>query len=176
MELSLLKELTLLSEAVEATSEKSDIVKAAKPHLNKISSMLFGQKCGPVVDAKRGKEAKFFGVANARSKLLDSKGRGIKLTFDNSTDSGEFEINSLTPLKIVRGGDLDKKIKALYKRHKVESKKKTNYLDVDGDMVLREIHLGVSPNEHAIKLVRDVLKLIRGEKLEDESKEEVGKE
>lgn len=173
MDLSLLKELTLLKEAKEEKSpEMTDEVKEAKPHLNKIAGMLFGKKCEPVVDEKRGKEAKFFGVANTRSKLLDSKGRGIRLTFDNSTDSGEFEINSLTPLKIVQGGDLDKAIKALYKKHKVQSKKKTNYLDVDGEMLMREIHLGRSPGETAVRLVKDALKLIRGEKVEDEAEEE----
>lgn len=176
MNLSLLQELTLLNEAVEATSEKSEAVKEAKPHLNKISMMLFGKKCEPVVDEKRGKEAKFFGVANSRSKLQDAKGKSIKLTFDNSTDSGEFEINSLTPLRITQGGELDKQIKALYKKHKVASKKKINYLDIDGDMVLREIHLGTSPNEHAVKLVRDALKLIHGEKVEDDEAEPVKKE
>ena len=168
MDLSLLKELTLLTEAAEATSENGDVVKAAKPHLNKISMMLFGKKCGPVVDEKRSKEAKYFGVSNARSKILGPKEKALRLTFDNSTDSGEFEINSLTPLHIVQGSDLDKKIRALYKKFKVNSKKKTNYLDEDGEMVMREIHLGVEPGEHAVKLVKDALKLIRGEKVEDE--------
>lgn len=172
MDLSLLQELTLLKEATDEVVKLSDAVKDAKPNLNKISAMLFGKKCEPVVDAKRSKKPIFFGVDNARSKLLDSKGKGIKLTFDNSTDSGEFEINSLTPLKIEQGGDLDKAIKALYKKHKVGSKKKTNYLDVDGTMVMREIHLGVSPTEHAVKLVRDAMKLIRGEKVEDEVEDE----
>jgi hypothetical protein len=159
--MELLKELSLLAESLDEN------VKSAKPHLNKISMMLFGEKCGPVSDPKRSKEAKYFGVANTRSKIHDSKGRGIKLTFDNSTDSGEFEINSLTPLKIVKDSDLDKKIRSLYKRHKVHSKKKTDYVDVDGDVLLRELHLGEAPSESAVKLVRDTLKLIRGEKLEE---------
>lgn len=174
--MNLLQELTLLKEAAEATSEKGEAVKEAKPHLNKISSLLFSKKCEPVVDEKRSKKPIFFGVANARSKLVDEKGKSIKLTFDNSTDSGEFEINSLTPLKILQGGELDKQIKSLYKKHKVVSKKKINYLDVDGEMFLREIHLGKSPNEHAVKLVRDLVKLIRGEKIGDEEDEEPKKE
>src|ERR1035437_8806814 len=168
--MSLIKELLLLREA-EATSEKGEAVKDAKPHLNKISTLLFSKKCEPVIDEKRSKKPIFFGVDNTRSKLVDAKGKSIKLTFDNSTDSGEFEINSLTPLKIVQGGDLDKQIKALYKKFKVSSRKKTNYLDVEGEMLLREIHLGVSPNEQTVKLVRDVLKLVRGEKVEDEDDE-----
>ena len=166
--MNLLKELVLLRESAEATSEGGDAVKEAKPNLNKISMALFGKKCEPVVDEKRSKKAIFYGVANTRSKVLDAKGKGIKLTFDNSTDSGEFEINSLTPLKIVQGSDLDKLINKLYKKFKISSKKKVNYLDVDGEMVIREIHLGVSPTESAVKLVRDVLKLIRGEKPEDD--------
>jgi hypothetical protein len=177
--LSFLKELTLLKESAEATSEGGDAVKEAKPNLNKISMALFGRKCEPVVDEKRSKKAIFFGVSNTRSKILDAKGRGIKLTFDNSTDSGEFEINSLTPLKIVQGSDLDKHLNKLYKKFKVASKKKINYLDVDGEMVLREIHLGVSPSENAVKLVRDALKLIRGENPsedEEEPKKEEPKE
>jgi hypothetical protein len=177
MDLSLLKELTLLEEAKEEkVPVLTDEVKEAKPNLNKISAMLFGKKCEPVVDEKRSKEPKYFCVANTRSKLLDAKGRGIRLTFDNSTDSGEFEINSLTPLKIVQGSDLDKAIKALYKKHKVQSKKKTNYLDVDGEMLMREIHLGTSPGEPAVRLVKDAIKLIRGEKVEDEAEEEPKKE
>lgn len=168
MNLSLLKELTLLRESAEATSEKGSSVQDAKPHLNKISSMLFGKKCEPVVDDKRSKKPIFFGVANSKSKVHDARGKPMRLTFDNSTDSGEFEINSLTPLHIVDGGDLDKKIRALYKKHKVSSKKKTNYLDVGGEMVMREIHLGVSPTEHAVRLVRDFLKLIKGESVADE--------
>lgn len=169
--LSFLKELTLLKESAEATSESGDAVKEAKPNLNKISMALFGRKCEPVVDEKRSKKAIFFGVANTKSKILDEKGRGIKLTFDNSTDSGEFEINSLTPLKIVQGSDLDKHLNKLYKKFKVASKKKINYLDVDGEMLLREIHLGVSPTENAVKLVRDALKLIRGEKPSEDEEE-----
>jgi hypothetical protein len=169
--MNLLKELTLLKEAEEATSEHGETVKEAKPYLNKIAVLLFGKKCEPVTDPKRSKKPIFFGVDNARSKILDARGKGVKLTFDNSTDSGEFEINSLTPLKIVQGGDLDKQIKALYKKFKVSSRKKTNYLDVEGEMLLREIHLGVSPNEQTVKLVRDVLKLVRGEKVEDEDEE-----
>ena len=164
--LSFLNELALLKEAAEVTSENGPAVKEAKPHLNRISMALFGRKCEPVVDSKRSKKAVFFGVSNTRSKLLDAKGKGVKLTFDNSTDSGEFEINSLTPLKIVQGGDLDKQINSLYKKFKVSSKKKTNYLDVDGEMVLREIHLGTSPSEHAVKLVRNFIKLVHGEKVE----------
>lgn len=169
--MELLKELSLLIEAKESKEKPlalTDEVKEAKPHLNKISMMLFGQKAGPVVDEKRSKDPIFFGVSNARSKIMDERGKPIRLTFDNSTDSGEFEINSLTPLKIVQGGDLDKAIRALYKKHKVHSKKKTNYLDVDGDMVLREIHIGVSPDDAAVKLVRDVIKLIKGEHIDDE--------
>ena len=161
--------LNLLKEAEE--SADTDSVKEAKPYLNKISSMLFGKKCEPVVDDKRSKKPIFFGVANTRSKIVDPKGKGVKLTFDNSTDSGEFEINSLTPLMIIQGDPLDKQIKALYKKFKVSSRKNTNYLDVDGQMVMREIHLGVSPDESAVKLVRDALKLIRGEKLDDEDEE-----
>src|ERR1035437_8064094 len=168
--MSLIKELLLLREA-EATSEKGEAVKDAKPHLNKISTLLFSKKCEPVIDEKRSKKPIFFGVDNTRSKLVDAKGKSIRLTFDNSTDSGEFEINSLTPLKIVQGSDLDKQIRSLYKRHKVSSKKKMNYLDIDGEMTLREIHLGVSPNEHAAKLVKDLVKLIRGEKRSEEEEE-----
>ena len=176
MELSLLKELTFISESAETKIELTDDVKAAKPHLNKIASMLFNQKCGPAVDEKRSKEAKYYGVSNTRSKLLDDRGRGIRLTFDNSTDSGEFEINSLTPLKIKEGGDLDKKIKSLYRKYKVASKKKTNYLDVSGEIVMREIHLGTSPDESAVKLVRDAIKLIRGESVEDDVEEKPKKD
>src|ERR1035437_57045 len=84
--MSLIKELLLLKEAVEATSEKGEAVKDAKPHLNKISTLLFSKKCEPVIDEKRSKKPIFFGVDNARSKLLDVKGKSIKLTFDNSTD------------------------------------------------------------------------------------------
>jgi hypothetical protein len=35
-------------------------------------------------------------------------------------------------------------------------------------MVLREIHIGVSPDDAAVKLVRDVIKLIKGEHIDDE--------
>lgn len=164
--------LSLLKHLLESTDiAMSDEVKDAKPYLNRISHMLFGKKCEPVVDEKRGKEPKFFGVANTKSKIVDSKGKSIRLTFDNSTDSGEFEINSLTPLSIISGGDLDKKIKALYKKYKIQSKKKVNYLDQGGDLVMREIHLGRSPDEHAVKFVRDFLKLIKGETVEDETEE-----
>lgn len=175
-----LKELILLKESEEATSENGSAVKEAKPNLNKIAVALFGRKCEPVTDTKRSKKPIFFGVANARSRLLDPKGKGVKLTFDNSTDSGEFEINSLTPLNIVQGGDLDKKIRSLYKKFKVSSKKKTNYIDVDGEMVLREIHLGTSPAENAVKLVHNFIKLVRGESIDDEeeapAKEEAPKD
>ena len=171
-----LKELILLKESEESTSENGSTVKEAKPNLNKIAVALFGRKCEPVTDTKRSKKPIFFGVANARSKLLDAKGKGVKLTFDNSTDSGEFEINSLTPLNIVQGSDLDKKIRSLYKKFKVSSKKKTNYLDVEGEMVLREIHLGRSPDESAVKLVHNFIKLVRGESIDDDEEEAPKKE
>ena len=163
--MDIFKQLAIL---VEESIELPPEVKVAKPNISKISSMLFGVKPGPVVDKKRSKEAKFFGVSDTKSRLQDHNGKSIRLTFDNSTDSGEFEINSLTPLKIKKGSELDKKIKALYKKHKVSSSKKTNYVDVDGDLMMREIHIGQSPTESAVKLVRDAIRLIKGESVEDE--------
>jgi hypothetical protein len=134
--------MELLLELLDTTSAESPEVKASMPSIQKIAKALFGKEAGPVKDLKRSKEAKFFGVAHEKSTFENEKGHAIKLTFDNSTDSGEFEINSLVPLQIERGSDLDLAIKKLYKEYKVHSNKKMRYL-VKGDFTyLREVHLG----------------------------------
>lgn len=152
--------MELLLELLDTTSEESPDVKDSLGSINKIAGMLFGKEAGPVKDGKRSKKAKYFGVAHTKSFLKDAKDSPIKLTFDNSTDSGEFEINSLVPLKIERGSDVDKAIRKLYKEHKVSSKKKTNYIVVGDRTYLREIHIGHAVHKHAVALVKAALKLI----------------
>lgn len=148
-----LKEILL-----EVKSEFID--KHEQKFINKISKLLFNQESGPVKDLKRSKTADFWGVSHQKSIFKDEKGKQIKLTFDNSTDSGEFEINSLTPLKIKKGSNLDKSIKTLYKECNVKSEKKMNYIIIDNETVLREIHLGKNISNNEVEFVKSLIKLI----------------
>src|ERR1035437_4118131 len=85
--------------------------------VDSIAVMLFKKKAGIVIDAKRDKDKKYIGVAHEKSTIKDATGRTLSLTFDNSTDSGDFEIDSLTPLKIEKGGAVDKEIKKLFSKY-----------------------------------------------------------
>ena len=128
--------------------------------VDKIADALFGIPTGPVVDKKRSPDPIFNGVDNKRSRLSTPNGKPLWLTFDNSTDSGEYEINSLVPLRVERGTEVDLKIHRLYKALKVRSKKRVEYVDLDGKTYLRELYLGENPNEASLKLVKAFMKLI----------------
>lgn len=154
--------MQILLELLDKALQDPDI-KESKPAANRIAHLLFKQKAGPVTDKKRSKLPIFWGVAHEESTVLNQKGDKIKLTFDNSTDSHEFEINSLSPLSIEKGSELDDEIKALYGKHKVRSSKKTNYTLRGGKTVMREVHLGVVLGDHAVDLVRDLCELIRSD-------------
>jgi len=161
--------LELLLELLDSTSEKSPEIQEMAPFIHAIARLLFGTKARAVKDSKRGKEAKFFGVAHERSRIKDPKGKPLMLTFDNSTDSGEFEINSLLKLDIEKDGDIDLEIKKLFKEFQVKSKKKMNYVMQGDRYVLREIHLGKEINELTVAMVEKLLKLLsnKPEKVEE---------
>jgi hypothetical protein len=126
-----------------------------EPYVDKICRLLFGQPAAPVTDPKR--KGEFLGVANGLASIADASGNRLTLTFDNSTASGEFELNSLTPLHIVKGSNLDLEIAKLYKEHDLPSKKKLGYIEKGGDLVLREIHFGKNLDENAINFVMDLI-------------------
>jgi hypothetical protein len=135
-----------------------------KEHLlpvDAIAMMLFKKKAGIVIDAKRDKDKQYLGVAHERSTIKGSTGKPLHLTFDNSTDSGDFEIDSLTPLKIEKGGAIDKEIKKLFSKHEVDTKKKTGYVVKSDVAYLREIHLGTKLGRPAVRLVADLIKIIK---------------
>lgn len=149
-----------LYEAKEAKQESKPIDKRLSSFLNKITQLLFKTGADWVKDKKRSKEAIFLGVVHTDSVIKDSKGKALKLTFDNSTDSGEFELNSLSPLMIEKGSDLDNAINELFSKHRIKSSKKTNYISRDGKMVMREIHVGVDLGLDTVKFIKDVIDLI----------------
>lgn len=138
-----------------------DKIKEIRPYLDKICALLFKEKGGPVIDKKRSPLPKYYGVADAPSTITDQRGNHIRLTFDNSTDSGEFEINSLAPLEIQEGSHLDKEIKKLYAEHEVKSAKRTNYVMSSRGPVLREVHIGQYPDERALRLVTDLIVMLK---------------
>jgi hypothetical protein len=143
--------------------------------VDSIAMLLFKKKAEVITDPKH-EDKKFIGVSHEKSTIKDENGKSLNLTFDNSTESGDFEINSLTPLKIEKGGDLDREIKRLFTKHELESKKKTGYV-VKGDIsYLREIILGKQLGRPAVKFVSDLLKLLRkGASEEEETEEDVKK-
>lgn len=155
--------------------EKEDLLP-----VDEIAMLLFKKKAGLVKDPKRDKEKNYVGVSHSKSTLQGHDGKPLHLTFDNSTDSGEFEINSLTPLKIEKGGDLDRSIKKLFTKYEIESKKKTNYVVKSEATYLRELHLGHKLGRSAVKFVTNLIDLLRpaDEGLEDEAdaKTKVSKE
>lgn len=158
-----------LFEATDTTSVESDFIKSIKTHVDSIARLIFGKHAGPVKDIKRSKEAKFYGVSHGKSLLSDPNGKHVYLTFDNSTDSGEFEINSLVPMLIEKGSKEDRKIISFYKRYGIHSKKKTNYIAHGDKIVMREIHLGTDIDSNTVKFVRSLLKVLNGEDdLEDD--------
>jgi len=129
--------------------------------VDSIAMMLFKQKAGIVTDPKRDKDKKFIGVAHERSIIKSSSGKPLSLTFDNSTDSGEFEIDSLTPLKISKGDDLDKEIKKLFSKYELDVKKGTSYMVKSDSAYLRGIHLGAKIGSPAVKLVAELIKILK---------------
>lgn len=147
-----------ICELFEAKTEKKESLLP----VDVISMMLFKKKSGIITDPKRDKNKKYVGVSNERSVIKDVNGKSIRLTFDNSTDSGEFEIDSLTPLKIEKGGAIDKSIKKLFTKHELDTKKTVGYLVKGDTSYIREIHLGEKLGRSAEKLVTDLLKILRG--------------
>jgi hypothetical protein len=140
---------------------KDPAIEEMRGEIDKIAHLLFKKEGGYVRDTKRGPEYKYYGVSNQKSVLRSAKGKLMMITFDNSTDSGEFEINSLAPLDIEKGGDTDKKIRALYRTYDIRSKKRTNYILKDAGTVMREIHLGRHINKNTVKFVKEVIKLLK---------------
>lgn len=139
--------------------------KAMRPYIDKIAMMLFKVKADWVKDRKRGPEEKYLGVVHSDSTITDEKGRPLTLTFDNSTDSGEFEINSLTPLMIEKGSELDQELSKLFAEHHVNSHKKINYMLRQGKTVLREIHLGKKIDGKTVDFVKHVMTLLKSDKV-----------
>jgi len=140
-----------------------------------IAMMLFKQKAGIIKDPKRDKDKTYLGVAHTKSSIKGPTGKALPLTFDNSTDSGEFELDSLTPLKIIKGSDTDKAIKKLFSKHELDVG--TGYVVKGDETYLRELSLGKKLGRPAVKLVSDVAKLLKTlegaeDKPEDEVKDE----
>ena len=159
----LLEQLIIILEDHKDSEFKPDLKlseKETKAVASKIAQMLFKQKAGPVTDKKRSKDPIFWGVSHQESLLVTDRNEKIKLTFDNSTDSGEYEINSLTPLDIEQGSQMDKAVKRIYVDRRVHSSKKTNYTLKGGVMVLREVHIGKYLNDKAVDFVKDLMALL----------------
>jgi len=150
--------------------KKSEEVEKLLP-VDSISMMLFNQKAGIVKDVKRDKDKTYVGVAHEKSTVKDTNGKPLHLTFDNSTDSGEFEIDSLTPLKLVKGDDVDRAIKKLFVKYEVETKKKVGYVVKGDETYLRELHLGKKLGKPAVRLVGEFLKIIKSLSISDEERE-----
>ena len=138
--------------------EKHDL--ASEPYIEKVCKLLFNRVSpGAVEDTKR--KGEFFGVSNTLSVITDKDGNHLTLTFDNSTASGEFELNSLAPLEIVKGGPMDSEIKQMYKEHDLKSAKKLGYIEKSGELVLREIHFGKMLDENAINFCLDLIVVLK---------------
>ena len=162
MELQFLAELLLLSEETESEVE-------GKEYIDQIARMLFSTTfAGPVKDTKRSKEAKYWGVAHTKSTLTDESGKSIPLTFDNSTDSGEFEVNSLVPLNIERGSEQDNKLHSLYRKMEIPSKNKVKYIAHGDKIVVREIYLGKEITETTVRFMKHVMHILTGTSEDDE--------
>lgn len=129
--------------------------------VDSIALLLFKKKAGIVTDPKRDKNKTYIGVSNEKSTIKNLTGKFLNLSFDNSTDSGEFEIDSLTHLKIEKDGDIDKEIKKLYSKHDIDTKKKIGYLVKSDVTYLREIHLGKILGRPSVKLVIDLIKILK---------------
>ena len=163
--------MKLLIQLIEALEEKAKEEENVLP-IDKIAMMLFNKKAGPVKDLKRSKEAEFLGVSHTRSLITDKAGKRMFLTFDNSTDSGEFEINSLTPLAIAKGSAADKQIRKLYTKHGVASKKKVGYSVQDDDTtIVREVHLGKTLGKNAVKFTSELLSILKAPATEGNEEE-----
>lgn len=136
---------------------------ASKPFVDKICKTLFKIEGGTVYDLKHGDKA-FYGVQHKESTLSDDNGKALWLTFDNSTTSNEFELNSLTALHMKRGGDMDLAIHKLYHMHKIKSKRRVKYIIHGKDAVIRELHLGKTLDEKAIHFMNDFRALVMSER------------
>jgi hypothetical protein len=155
-------ELQFLVELLDLT-QGGNGVESMKDNIDYITRLLFSNiTAGPVKDLKRSKEAKFYGVAHAKSLLVDGSGKALPLTFDNSTESGEFEINSLVPLKVERRSPEDLKILGLYRKFGVSSKAKLTYIAHGDKIVLRAVHLGKEIGEETTRFAKALVKILRG--------------
>lgn len=150
---------------VELFESDSSDKKPSVP-VDQIAMLLFRQKAGKVTDPKR-KGEEFIGVSHGIS-VFKINDKPVRLTFDNSTSSGEFEINSLVPFQIERGSDKDELIKKYYKKKKIDSKKRFGYIVKDDTSYLREIHLGKELTADTVKFVADLVKIINHEPRETE--------
>jgi hypothetical protein len=162
-----------LLESVDTTSIDSDNIKSMREDIDHCAKLIFGIHAGPVKDSKRSKEAIFFGVAHQKSNLADSRGKSVYLTFDNSTDTKEFEINSLVPLLIERGTPEDREILALFRKYDIKSKKKTSYIAHGDQIVLREVNVGKQITSNTVKFVKALMRVLShqpAEETKDDSK------
>jgi hypothetical protein len=134
--------------------------------------LLFGQKAGIVKDPKRDKDKNYIGVSHEKSKIKGAGGKALFLTFDNSTDSGDFEIDSFTPLKIEKGGDIDKAIKKIFDKHELD--RGTGYVVKSEATYLRELTLGKKLGKSAVRVIADIIKLLKSgeEEVPEEEKDE----
>ena len=138
--------------------------------IDAIALALFKKKAGIVKDPKRDKEKDYLGVTNSAS-TFKHDGKTLHLSIDNSTDSGEFEIDSFTPLKLERGGDIDKAIKKLFKKFEIDSGKKIGYILKGETSYIREIHLGKKLSSNSVRFVQALIKLIKTGAVDDESED-----
>jgi len=129
--------------------------------IDKIALILFKEKAGIVKDTKRDSTEVFIGVANTVSLIKGFNDKNLRLTFDNSTDSGEFEIDSLVPLKILKGSDIDKKIRRLIKIHEIKSKKKIGYIVKGEGTYVRELHLGKKIGDSTVAFIEAIVELFQ---------------
>lgn len=151
-------------------AEKKDSEKNLLP-VDAIAMMLFREKAGIIKDPKRDKDKNYLGVSHTKSTIKGPGGKALFLTFDNSTDSGGFEIDSFTPLKIEKGDDLDRAIKKLFDKH--ELTRGSGYVVKSDATYLRELALGKKLGRPAVKLVADIIKLFKAgeEEVPEEEKD-----
>lgn len=138
-------------------------VEAQRPYADKICKLVFKEPGDWIADKKRSPERKYYGVSNKIAVVFDPDGNHLKMTFDNSTDSGEWELNSFTPLMIVKGSPLDLEIRKLFSEHEVRSSKKVGYIERNGQTVIREVHFGKTLDERSIRLAMDLIANIKSE-------------
>lgn len=140
----------LLNELIEP---KNKAIEEMRPFLEKICKLIFMQP-GTYSSSTH------FGVIDQKSRIVDTDGNHLNLSFDNSNSQDEYELNSLTPLGIEKDSATVDELMKMYKEHEVKSAAKLKFITKQGATVLRGVNFGKVVDEKVLRMIQDVMVML----------------